>query len=228
MTVIHTKLLIAAAVGGRSNPVIDQSYELAGGGGGGRGIRASIRCNVEKRAGRRRGHNLRGNDVPVAAQALANPFQWGGIRRRHPLRRMSRLPGVRSAPSHGSIVLEVWSSPKVHATGTAAKSGPSCFTPGRRGYSILRHSHLRTDRDARLSLSQITSPARPRARAWDVADGREQLCAFVARDFYSSPSTPCAGVTASRPSTTSQSRAARVSNFDRGARRRARNLRRAG
>jgi len=224
---VHRKLLIGQGGGARPWAAPDQSCALRCGGGDGGGIRARIRGDVEKRAGRGCRHDVRGNYVPLPGEALAAPIQWGRIRGRDPLPRMSRVSRIRSAPHGRSTTSEVWSSPKVHCTGTALKSASRRITPGRRGYSILRRSHLGAAGGARLDRPQTSSTSRTRARAWDVAARCEQLCPVSTRGYAPPRAAKTDRVEASHRATTSQSRAARMARADGRNNRRSRDLRRA-
>ena len=227
MNLIHRKFLIPPLPETVPSPAIALGSPAEDGGGGGRGIRARIRGDVEKPAVRGGGDDLRRHDVPVAGQALANPFSRGRVRRCDPLPRMSRVRGVRPAPHGRSTKFEVlpwkckWCGEK------NPDQNVWCGFCGRYRYSYVRRADLGAAGSARLDLSQTASPARPRARAWDVAARCVQLRFTRANGRGSGGRAACSRAEASHRATTSQSRAARMARADVRINRCSRDLRRA-
>ena len=224
---IHTKLLITSRHHGVASPAIALGSPVRCGGGSGGGIRARIRGDVENGAGRDRRHYVRRNDVPMADQTLANQVLGGRIRGRDPLPRMSRMSGVRSAPHGRPIAREVQCG--LSSTSRAGRyPRRRCrIAPCSPLQTTLRRAHLGAARSARLDLSQTSSQARARARAWDVAARCGKL-----GDNQQIAGPPPSAAEKARPeaphrATTPQSRAARMARADSRTYRCARDLRRA-
>lgn len=224
---VHRKLLIAAAIGDRRISGVDQSSALRGGGGSGGGTWDSIRGDLAQRAGRNRGEDVRRHDVPLAGEALADPFSQGRVRGRDALSRMPWVSRVRPSPHGRSTSHEVsadWFCGYCGARCSWFKT--SCWNCNGQRPPLYR-ADLGAAGSARRDLSQTPSQARPRARAWDVAARCGELRVASPRQAGHRRSAAATGPQAPHRATTSQSWAARMARADCRSPGSARDLRRA-
>src|SRR5713101_2398944 len=165
MKVIHKSPVDKFGFSRRSTRVIDPSCAPLRCGGGWRGTRARIRRDLEKRAGRDRGHDVRRYDVPLADQALANQVSSGRIRGSDSVRRMPWVSGILPATARGAVTRQVRragrtieDATKGLATGTQTRELWLCA-------SVVRRADLRAARAARSIFPSVSSAAELSARA---------------------------------------------------------------
>ena len=227
MTLIHKFVLTDPAAAARRMPRLHERPVVGGGGGGWRGIRASIRRDMERRAWRGGRNHVGTYDVPVAAIALANPLLAGGIRGRRPVRRMPWVPGAAALEVSGALAQQV-SKWRCRFCGEENEDKYSyCWSCGQYRYQSLRRADLRAARRSCRDRASAASPARARARAWDVAARFDQLCTAQSGASVTQRSPEGHRCEVSNRATTSQSRPARMAPAHRGAVGRTRDLRRA-
>lgn len=226
MRLVHRSRLISGA---RGFDLRARSIEVCGErlrSGEGENTRAAIRGDLEKPSRRNGGDHFRAHNVPVAAPAVAAPFQSGRIRRSDPLSRMPRVSGARAPETREASRGEI---PESGIDGSPAAAGNRLLEAGalpNPSSTTFHHSDIRAAGFARGALAQIASSPGARARARILQARGFELCPVSAL-LRSPPS--CAsqnGVKVPSRACKTSPRPARVASALRGLARRAGDLRR--